>query len=154
LRDAGRTPAFFMRGAAPLAGRYNGRMHELTPSNTLAFLRRFRLKGGVIRRFTLRNTGPNTVSAKLVLTVTDGPTGDKVKLVIRVDEVEEYRFQKRPTLSAFAVREVRLGTFDGVTFLDLDADAQEPAPKPMDFRISDCFIAGRRLAWEVIGPKK
>jgi len=128
-------------------------MHELTPANTLAFLRRFRLKGGVIRRLTLRNTGPDAVSAKLVLSVTDGTTGDKVKLAIAVDDVDEYRFQKRPGVAAFAVREVRVATFDGVTFLDLDADAHEPAPKPMHFRISDCFIAGRRLAWEVVEPK-
>ena len=149
LGNAGLVPAFFVRVGDP----YNGDMHELTPSNTLAFLRRFRLKGGVIRRLTLRNTGPDAVSAKLLLTVTDGSTGDKVKLAIAVNDVEEYRFQKRPAAGAFAVREVRLATFDGVTFLDLDADAQEAAPKPMDFRISDCFIAGRRLAWEVIGPK-
>lgn len=128
-------------------------MHELTPSNTLAFLRRFRLRGGVIRRFTLRNTAADRVDAKLLLTVTDGSTGDKVKLAVLITEVDEYRFQKRPATNVFAVREVRIGTFDGITFLNLDADPSEPAPKPMDYRISDCFIAGRRIAWEVIDPK-
>ncbi|WP_020471119.1 hypothetical protein [Zavarzinella formosa] len=128
-------------------------MHELTPSNTLAFLRRFRLKGGVIRRFTLRNTAADSVALKLLLTVTDGSTNDKVKLAVVVRDVEEYRFQKRATMNVFAIREVRIGTFDGITFLNLDADPADPAPKPMDYRISDCFVAGRRISWEVINPK-
>ena len=128
-------------------------MHELTPSNTLAFLRRFRLKGSVIRRFTLRNTAADRVAVKLILTVNDATANDKVKLAVVITDVEEYRFQKRPAMSVFAVREVRIGTFDGITFLNLDADPADPAPLPMDYRISDCFIAGRRIWWEVIKPK-
>lgn len=133
--------------------RYNVRMHELTPSNTIAFLRRFRLKGGVIRRFTLQNSAADSVSVKLLLTVTDTSTHDKVKLAVVIREVEEYRFQKRPATNVFAIREVRIGTFDGITFLNLDADPADPAPKPMDYRISDCFVAGGRISWEVIDPK-
>lgn len=124
-------------------------MHELTPANTIAFLRRFRLKGGVIRRMTLQNISAKSVAAKLVLTVTDTTTGGRAKLVLVIRDVEEYRFQKRPGMSAFAIREVRIGRFDGVTFLNFDADPAEQAPKPMDYRISDSFIAGGTFHWKL-----
>ena len=88
-------------------------MHELNPTSTLAFLRRFRLKGGVIRRFILRNTAADSVSVKLLLTVTDTTTQEKVKLSLVIREVDEYRFQKRPGTNVFAIREVRIGKFDG-----------------------------------------
>ena len=128
-------------------------MHELNPTSTLAFLRRFRLKGGVIRRFILRNTAADSVSVKLLLTVTDTTTQEKVKLSLVIREVDEYRFQKRPGTNVFAIREVRIGTFDGITFLNLDADPADPAPKPMDYRISDCFVAGGQISWGIVRTK-
>ena len=82
---------------------YHDPMHELTPSNTLAFLRRFRLKGSVIRRFTLRNTAADRVAVKLILTVNDASADDKVKLAVVITDVEEYRFQKRPAMNKWEI---------------------------------------------------
>ena len=49
--------------------------------------------------------------------------------------------------------EVRIGKFDGITFLNLDADPADPAPKPMDYRISDCFVAGGQISWGIVRTK-
>lgn len=125
-------------------------MQELTPANTLAFLKRFRLDGSIIRRFTLRNLAEDRVAAKLLLTVFDTSANAKVKLAIQIQDVEEYRFQKRPGTQVFQVRTARIAKFDGITFLNLDAEPDDPAPKVMDFRISDCFIAGAKVAWKIV----
>ena len=75
-----------------------------------------------------------------------------VKLRLRLVDAEEYRFQKRPSGPRGRMTDLRLGTFDGLIYLNFDAFPLDPGDKPgvHDFRASDAFAAGKELWWEVV----
>ena len=75
------------------------------------------------------------------------------RLRIVLEGVEEFRFQRRPGPSMVRIKEVRLGVFNGVFYLNLDAYADDVPPALHDFRASDAFIASRSFAWEIVPPK-
>src|SRR5262245_22830471 len=125
-------------------------MNELTPGNVHAFLKRFQFRGGWLRRFRVRNKSADSTTGEIRLTVRDTESSQPVRLRLRFDGVEEYRFQRRPGPGRFRLTEVQVGFFGDLVYLNLDAFAEDGPPKVMDFRASDCFLAGRTARWEVV----
>ena len=127
-------------------------MDRLQPSQIASFLKRFHFLHGLLRRFGVRNHR-STTRGELVLSVPEGDAARRVRLRLVFDGVEEFRFQRRPGPGLVRLRQVRLGYFNGLFYLNLDAFADDGAPQLMDFRASDAYIAGRELAWEIVAPK-
>src|SRR4051812_26658764 len=124
-------------------------MEQLLPAQAVAFLRRFRFRGGTLRRFEVRNRSTTHAVGMLSVSVHDGNSEARVRLRIILDGVEEYRFQRRPGPALVRLKEVRLGYFNGLFYLNLDAFADDERPALIDFRASDAFIAARSFAWEI-----
>jgi hypothetical protein len=141
----------YERRANPLAATD---MNELTAGNVHAFLKRFQLKGGRLIRISIRPRRGETTTAELRLTALDATTNEPVRLRLTFTGVEEYRFQRRPSAPLVCLKEVQVGFFGALTYLNLDAFPEEGPPKVMDFRASDCFLAGRIVSWELIEKKK
>lgn len=135
-------------------------MTPLLPHDLAQFARKYRFAGGRLRRVRLlpRKSGA-TVELTLRVTpaITDlGADAPKpVRLVLLVEGVEEYRFQKRPISTPARVSDVKFGTFNGLIYVNLDAWGLQPGEVPgvHDFRASDAFVAGRRVSWEEVPPK-
>ncbi len=123
-------------------------MNELTPSNVHAFFKRFQFHGGRLRRFRI-SSGKAAV-AELRVAVRDTQANADVRLRLTFTGVEEYRFQRRPSLPPGRLKEVRVGFFGPLAYLNLDAFPEDGPPKVMDFRASDCFVAGRTMTWELL----
>jgi hypothetical protein len=128
-------------------------MNELTPSNVYSFLKRFALKGATLRRFQIQQRSARSSSATLLLSATDATKQAKVRLKLTFEGVEEFRFQRRPGPPLLKLKDVQIGFFGPLTFLNLDAFIEDGPPKLMDFRASDWFIGGLRLYWEVVEKK-
>ena len=126
-------------------------MNQIQPGQIVQFLKRFQFQGGALRRLRIRNISRQSSSAEVIVSIREA-NSKKVRLRIVLDGVEEYRFQRRPGPGLFRLKEVRLGIFDGLIYLNLDAYNDE-APALHDFRASDAFVAGRSIAWEIIPPK-
>jgi len=124
-------------------------MNELTPANAHAFFKRFQFRGGWLRRFRVRNTSADSATGEVRLTARDTQTNEAVRLRIKFDGVEEYRFQRRPGPGLVRLTEVQVGFFGNLVYLNFDAFAEDGPPKVMDFRASDCFLAGRSVTWEI-----
>jgi hypothetical protein len=127
-------------------------MNDLTPANVHAFLKRFQLRGGRLSRFTVRNTSEVT-TAEVRLTVRDSETNHPVRLRLVFTGVEEYRFQRRPRPGLVRLKDVQIGFFGPLVYLNLDAFPEDGPPKVMDFRASDWFVAGQSLRWETVARK-
>jgi hypothetical protein len=125
-------------------------MEQIQPSQIATFLKRFRLRGGILRRFRVRNHSPRQSSAEILLTVGDAGSEQRGRLRLVLDGVEEYRFQRRPGPALVRLKDVRLGYFNGVFFLNLDAFPDDGPPAVIDFRASDAFIAARAISWEFL----
>jgi hypothetical protein len=128
-------------------------MNRLEPAELASFARKYRFAGGRLRRVRLR--AGRELSVELLLSVRTalrelGTEPKPVRLKLRLDGVEEYRFQKRPGTSAGRIPDARIGYFDGLVFITLDAWSLDPGevPKALDFRASDAYAAGRELWWE------
>lgn len=129
-------------------------MNELTPGNVHAFLKRYQLKGGRLIRMQIRPRRQDATTAEIRLTARDATTNQAVRLRLSFEGVEEYRFQRRPSAPLIRLKEVQIGFFGALTYLNLDAFPEEGPPKVMDFRASDCFVGGRVLHWEVVEQKQ
>ena len=132
-------------------------MTRLDPAELASFARKYRFANGRLRRVRLRAGSGGSLSVELLLTVRTalrelGTEPKPVRLRLRLDGVEEYRFQKRPGTAAGHVPDARLGYFDGLVFVTLDAWGLDPgeAPKALDYRASDAYAAGRELWWEEV----
>ncbi len=128
-------------------------METLPPSQIVSFLKRFRFHGGSLRQVRILNRTPREAVAALVVSVLDTESNQRVRLRLQFEGVEEYRFQRRPGLGLVRLKDVRIGWFNGLMYLNLDAYAVDGPPALHDFRASDAFIGGRSLAWEIIPPK-
>jgi hypothetical protein len=128
-------------------------MKQLIPAQIGQFLKQFPLKGGTLRRFRVTHHSPKESSGELILSVVDSEQARRVRLRIVLDEVEEFRFQRRPGPSLVRIKEARLGVFNGVFYLNLDAYAADDPPALHDYRASEAFIAARSLEWEIVPPK-
>lgn len=135
-------------------------MTPLYATDLLQFQRQFRFTGGRLRRMRFINRR-GEAAIELILAVRTAPkslgdSAEPVLLRLRIDGVEEYRFQKRPTMIAGKLSDCRLGYFQDLFFINLDAwglPAGE-VPKAHDFRASDAYAAGRSMAWEIISKNK
>jgi hypothetical protein len=130
-------------------------MPPLLPHELAQFARKYRFAGGRVRRVrVLPRKGGATVEVVLRVTptITDlgADTPKPVRLVLRVDGVEEYRFQKRLNTPAGRVSDVKFATFGGLIYVNFDAWGLQPGEVPgvHDFRASDAFVAGRQVSWE------
>jgi hypothetical protein len=125
-------------------------MNELTTGTAHQFLKRFPLRGARLRVFRVRNAAATTAEVRLTIRPADG--GKPVRLRLVFEGVEEFRFQRRPGPGLLRVKDVQVGFFGDLTYLNFDPFAEEGPPKVMDFRASDCFVAARTVRWEVIEP--
>lgn len=126
-------------------------MNELTTGTAHQFLKRFPFRGARLRQFRVRNTGDSsTAEVRLIVRSED----DKpVRLRLIFDGVGEFRFQRRPGPGLVRVKDVQVGFFGALTYVNFDPFADDGPPKVMDFRASDCFVAARSVRWEVVEPK-
>lgn len=134
-------------------------MIRLSSADLAAFQRQYRFAGGKLRRVRVRYAGEDS-SVEFTLTARTtlrelGSDPKPVRLRFRLTGVEEFRFQKRPTVAGGKVPDAHFGSFDGLIFVTLDAWALGPGERPAahDFRASDAYAAGRDLWWEVVAPK-
>jgi hypothetical protein len=125
-------------------------MNELTPSNVYAFFRRFQFRGGRLRRFAVRDKSSQATVAEVWLSARDSKSNQPVRMRLLFDRVEEYRFQRRPGMTPLRLKEVQVGFFGDLVYVNLDPFPEDGPPKVMDFRASDCFLAGRVVRWELI----
>jgi hypothetical protein len=128
-------------------------MNDLTSGNVHAFLKRFQLRGGRLLRFQVRSRPKNATIAAIRLLALDATTNQPIRLRLEFENVEEYRFQRRPGSGTTRLNDVQIGFFGDLVYLNLDAFPVDGPPKVMDFRASDCFLAGRTLRWEVAEKK-
>ena len=135
-------------------------MTRLQAADLAGFARRYRFSGGRLRRVMLRYAAAGEFAIEFVLTarasVKDlGMEPALIKLRFRLEGVEEFRFQKRATVKAGSVSEARMGYFNGLYYVNLDAWGLNPGdvPKLHDFRASDTYLAGTALYWEEVKPK-
>jgi len=136
-------------------------MTPITPNDLPAFLRTYRLTGGRVRRVRVLYPKPREVAVEFHLTVSEavknlGDEPRRVRLVLRLNGVEEFRFQMRPNLPKAKIADARIGYLNGLFFVNLDAWGLEPGeqPKLHDFRASEVYAAGRDLSWEDRSPGK
>lgn len=134
-------------------------MTRVYPNDLAAVLRKYHLPGGRVRgvRQVASNNGI-AVEFKLAVrqATRDLGAGPKpVRLVLRLEGVEEYRFQMRPGQPRVRIADARVSYLNGLFFVNLDAFGLEPGeqPKPHDFRASELYAAGRDLFWREAGPK-
>ena len=125
-------------------------MNELTTGNVYQFLKRYQFHGSRLRQFRVRNTSTKDAMAEFRLTVRETASGKPVRLRLIFEGVEEFRFQRRPGPGLVQVKDLQVGFFGALTYVNLDPFPEDGPPKVMDFRASDCFVAGRTVRWEVV----
>lgn len=130
-------------------------MNPVTPNDLPALLRKYRLAGGRVRRVRVLYPKPREVAVEFHLTVTEGVKDlasepRRVRLVLRLEGVEEFRFQMRPGQPKAKIADARVGYLNGLFFVNFDAWGLEPGeqPKLHDFRASEAYAGGRELFWE------
>ena len=136
-------------------------MNRVTPQDLPAFLRKYRLNGGRLRRVRVLYPRPKEVAVEFHLTVREatqnlGTEPKPVRLVLRLEGVEEFRFQMRPSQPKARIADARVGYLNGLYFVNLDAWGLEPGeqPKLHDYRASEVYAGGRELLWEEVPREK
>jgi len=132
-------------------------MNKLNPQELAQFARGYRFAGGRLRRVRVLVDG-DRVNMEFGLFVHAGvknlgADAKLVRLKLRLEGVEEYRLQKRSNSRVGRVPDVKVGYFDGLVFVNLDAWGLQPGEVPgvHDYRASDAYAAGRALSWEELG---
>ena len=128
-------------------------MNTIHPAQTAQFMKRFRFRGGALRQFRIRNHSARQTSGEVLLILPKTESGERDRLRLIFEGVEEFRFQRRPGPGLFRLKEVRLGYFSDLLFLNLDAFTSDERPVLIDFRASDAFIAARAISWEIVPAK-
>ncbi|MCE9565390.1 MAG: hypothetical protein K8U57_25485 [Planctomycetes bacterium] len=132
---------------------------RMAPQDVSAFLRRYRLAGGRLRRVRVLYPKAKEVTVEFHLTVHEATKNaaeaKAVRLVLRLEGVEEYRFQMRPGQPKVRISDARIGYLNGLFLVNLDAWTLEPGeqPKLHDFRASEVYAGGRELFWSEVGRK-
>lgn len=135
-------------------------MTRLHSSDLVQFARKYRFVGGKLTRLGLRNRrGSTTVVAVILVrpaTRDLAHVPKPVRLKLEITGVEEYRFQKRPTMAAGKMSDLKFGYFNGVYFINFDAWGLPAGEVPgvHDFRASDFYVAGNDLFWEEMAAEK
>jgi hypothetical protein len=125
-------------------------MNELTTGNVHQFLKRYQFRGARLRRLRVHNASADAATAEVRLVVRDGASDKPVRLRLVFEGVEEFRFQRRPGPGLVRLTGVQVGFFGALTYVNFDPFADDGPPKVMDFRASDCFVAGRTVRWDVV----
>jgi len=136
-------------------------MNPITLNDLPAFLRKYRFPGGRVRRVKVLYPKPREVAVEMHLAVSEtvkdlGTSPRRVHLVLRLGEVEEFRFQMRPSQPRMKIADARISYLNGLFFVNLDAWGLEPGEQPRlhDFRAGEAYVGGRTLAWEERGKTK
>lgn len=129
-------------------------MNRVTPHELTAFLRRYRLPGGRVRGVRVVHRSGKNVAVEFRLVVREalrdlGTDPRPVRLTLRLEGVEEFRFQMRPNQPRVTITDARIGHLNGLFFVNLDAWGLDPGetPKLHDYRGSESYAAGRDLLW-------
>lgn len=132
-------------------------MNRIYPNDLPQFLRRYRFPGGRIRGVKAASRSEKDLAVEFRLVVREairdlGTEPKRVRLKLRLEGVEEYRFQMRPNLPKVKIADARIAYLSSLFFVNLDAWTLEPGeqPKLHDFRASEAYAAGRELYWEEI----
>jgi hypothetical protein len=135
-------------------------MNRIALNDLPAFLRKYRLIGGRIRRVRVLYPRPKEVAIEFHLTVVEAIKSldakpKRARLVLRLEGVDEFRFQMRPGQPKAKIADARIGYLNGLFFVNLDAWGLEPGeqPKLHDFRASEIYAAGSQLLWEEVKKK-
>ncbi len=136
-------------------------MNRLQPHEIAKFLRSYRLVGGRLRTVKVVHKGARVVAVEFRTRVREaisdlGKDPRYVKLRLRLDGVEEFRFQMRPSQPKAKITDARIGYHNGLFFVTLDSVGLEPSEvaQVFDFRASEVYAAGRELFWDVVTPKE
>jgi hypothetical protein len=134
---------------------------RIGPSDLPRLLRQYRLVGGRIHRVRLLYPGPKKVAIEFYLTVREaikslGTEPRTARLILRLESVDEYRFQMRPGQARVKITDARIGYLNDLFFVNLDAWGLEPGeqPKLHDYRASEVYAAGRELFMQEVRPEK
>jgi hypothetical protein len=132
-------------------------MNRVPPAELSQFLRRYRFPGGRVRRVRVVHQSEKDVVVELRLVVREalrdlGTDPKRVRLTLRLEGVEEFRFQMRPNQPRVRIADARVSYLNGLFFVNLDAWALGPGEQPQvyDFRASEAYAAGRELLWEAV----
>jgi hypothetical protein len=134
---------------------------RIGPNDLPRFLRQYRLTGGRIRRVRVLYPRPKEVVIEFCLTLREaiknlGTEPRLVRLVLRLEGVEEFRFQMRPGQPRVKIADARIGYLNGLFFVNFDAWALEPGEQPRlhDYRASEAYAGGRELFVREVRPEK
>jgi len=131
-------------------------MIRLHSSEIVQFARKYRFVGGRMKKLRLLNRrGVGTLEVTLLVRPASrdlGAAPKPVKLKLKVTGVEEFRFQKRPTLPSGKMSDLKIGYFNGLYYINFDAWGLPAGEVPglHDFRASDAFVGGGDLFWEEV----
>ena len=136
-------------------------MNRVGPADLPQFLRKYRFPGGVVRRVRVIHTSRKDVAVEFRLTVREavrdlGSEPRRVRLTLRLEGVEEFRFQMRPGQPRVRITDARFGYLNGLFYVNLDAWGLEPGetPKVHDYRASEAYAAGRELLWAEVAREQ
>ncbi|AMV27239.1 hypothetical protein VT84_22750 [Gemmata sp. SH-PL17] len=131
-------------------------MTRLQPHEVAKFLRAYRFIGGRLRAVKVVHKGARVVTVEFHTRVREaitdlGKDPRHVRLRLRLNGVEEFRFQMRPSQPKSKITDARIGYHNGLFYVTLDSIGLEPGEtaQVFDFRASEVFAAGRELFWEV-----
>jgi hypothetical protein len=128
-------------------------MNLLYAQDLAQFARRYRFASGRLRRVRILPGSRGGVVEILLRVEAAGSqaagAAKPVRLLLRVDGAEEFRFQKRPITNPARLTDVKFGYFNGLFFINFDAWGLLPGEVPAihDFRASDAFVAGKSISW-------
>lgn len=135
-------------------------MNAISAHDLPAFLKKYRLTGGRLLRVKLLYPRPRVVAVEFHLSVPEatklGADSRRIRLILRVEGVEEFRFQMRPNQPRAKIADARIGYLNGLFFVNFDAWGLEPGEQPRlhDYRASEVYVGGRELFWEERPKKK
>ncbi len=134
-------------------------MQRLTAAELGQFVRRFRWNGGRILRVRIRYRSRDRVAVEWRLLVREsvrglGETGRPVRLLLRLEQVSEFRMQMRPHMPRRIIGDARFSHLNGQFYINLDAWALEPGEQARlhDYRASEAYAAGQELYWQELPP--
>jgi hypothetical protein len=132
---------------------------RIGPNDLPQFLRRYRLAGGRIRRVKVL-CSQKRAAIEFHLSVREtikelGSEPKAVRLILRLEGLEEYRLQMRPSQARVKIADARIGYLNGLIYVNLDAWGLEPGeqPKLHDYRASEIYAGGRELLVREIRPE-
>ena len=127
------------------------RTHEIA-----GFLKRFRFRGGRLLRMRLNRVQQRDPEIELIVYVRQaiinlGEDYPPVRLRLRLKDVSEFRFQKRPNSDRTLIGKFDLSFIDGRCCMNLNSYLNDDEkPELIDYRASDLYFVCSELNWEVV----